>query len=157
MNYRSASLLTMCVIGVSVYARPAPEPVTSTTVCEIVRHPEQYEGKLVRVRAQIWSDNKNYWIDESLADSFQFGQSCGWLAARFTYPAHLAGNIAFGTFTGTVVGEPGSLGAKKRVRFLIERQEDIYGRTVQIQNGPIRSLRPVLYDQPSSTLFLVPK
>ena len=158
MKYLAVSaVLSGCLICVSMYGQPTPAPVNRTTVCEIVRHPEQFEGKLVQVRAQIWSYEKNYWLNESLVDSLQIGQSCGWLLARFTSPTNPVGNIAFGTFTGTVVGEHGSLGEKEPVRFVIERQEDICSREVQIHNGPIRSWRPVLYDQPSGTLFLIPK
>jgi hypothetical protein len=151
------AFLLGCLTGVSAYAQPAPEPVTRTTVCEIVRHPEQFERKLVQVRAQIWSDGlyvEKYWLNESLADSLQFGQSCGWLPARFTYIPNPLAEIAFGTFIGTVVEEPGTFGKKGRVRFLIERQEDIYGRQVQIG---VRSHQiPLLYDQSGRTFFFVP-
>lgn len=159
MYHGLSGLVTFWLMGASTFAQLAPRPAIRTTVCEIAKHPEQFGGKLVQVRAQVWSDFEKYWIYESLTDSLQLEKSCGWLPAQFTYATNLQGNIAFGTFTGTVVVDPRLLGQKAHLHLVIERQEDISGRVVQIgvPSSPKSSWMPILYDRSSGRFFFGPE
>ena len=117
-----------------------------TSVCEIVTHPQQFEGKSVRVRAQIWTNWQRFWLNDSAASSHQFGKACRWLPAEFAHPTILAGSTAFATFTGRLVRDSTSSG---RMLFLIESESEIYRQ--QVLNGLI--LTPALFDGNSNTFF----
>jgi hypothetical protein len=105
-----------------------------------MKNPARFEGKLVKVRAQLWTDVHQYWLTESVASSLRFNAFCGWLPAKFSNPTSLVASRAFGTFTGRIVRESDS--SSKLLQFLIEGQTDIYRQ--ELVNGPI-VLR--LYDQ----------
>src|SRR4051794_31049810 len=90
-----------------------------TSICEIATKPEQYRGKLVTVRAQIWSAYDRLWLNDSVAGSLEFNRFCGWLPAEFAHPTDLGGSRAFGTFTGRVVIDQSS--SSRPVRFVVER------------------------------------
>ena len=136
-------LACLCAI-----AQREPEITVQTTVCDLVDHPLRFNGKLIRVRAQIWSDYNKFWLNESAAGSKQIGKVCRWLPAEFIHPTNLIGSSAFGTFTGRLAYESGSAKGRVRVRFVVENESDIYSQ--KIQNGMIAA--PQLYDGSSNTL-----
>ena len=117
------------------------EGVIETSVCQIMQHPEQFEGKVLKIRAQIWTDHDEYWLNESAATSIRLNAFCGWLPAKFSHPTSLVGCKAFATFTGRLISDPGS--SWRHVRFLIEGDADIYRQ--EVMNGLV--LVPQLYDQ----------
>ena len=141
-------LLTVWLASLGVIAQTGPESTVQTTVCDLVDHPLQFKGKLIRVRAQIWSDYSKFWLNESAASSKQIGKACRWLPAEFVHPTNLIGSSAFGTFTGRLVYEPGSTKRRVHVRLVIENESDIYNQ--RIQNGMIAA--PQLYDRSSNML-----
>lgn len=141
-------LLTFWLGCLCAIAQTKLESTVQATVCDLVDHPLQFKGKLMQVRAQIWSDYSRFWLNESAAGSKQIGKVCRWLPAEFTYPTDLIGSSAFGTFTGRLVYEPGSATRRARVRFVIENESDVYSR--RIQNGIV--VAPQLYDRSSNTL-----
>jgi len=150
-------LLVIWLICACAQAQTGLESSVQTTVCELVSHPLQFKGKLIRVRAQIWSDNNKFWLNESAAGSMEIGKVCRWLPAEFTHSTKLIGSSAFGTFTGRLVflksgrvtGWP-TFPAKRpglAVKFVVEHESDIYNQ--KIQNGLV--LTPQLYDARSNT------
>src|ERR1700734_2245872 len=112
MNWRKqCAILIIGMATIGALAQSAP--VMQTTVCDIVNNPFQFEGKLVRVRAEAWSDTYNdrqFWMNEVTMRS---GKVCQFLRARFSGQAYLGGSSGFGTFTGRIVREatPLNIGA----------------------------------------------
>src|SRR5215471_7159557 len=141
-------LLTVWLACLCAIAQREPEITVQTTVCDLVDHPLQFNGKLIRVRAQIWSDYNKFWLNESAAGSKQIGKVCRWLPAEFIRPTNLIGSSAFGTFTGRLVYESSSAKGRARLRFVVENESDIYSQ--KIQNGMIVAQQ--LYDRSSNTL-----
>ena len=141
-------LLTVWLASLCAIAQPESQSTVQTTVCDLVDHPLQFKGKLIRVRVQIWSDYSRFWLNESAAGSKEIGKVCRWLPAEFTHPTNLIGSSAFGTFTGRLVYEPGSAKKRVRVRFIIENESDIYSQ--RIQNGLI--VAPQRYDRSRNKL-----
>jgi len=142
-------LLMVWLTCVCAAAQTELVSTVQTTVCDLVDHPLQFKGKLIRVRAQIWSDYSKFWLNESWAGSMQIGKVCRWLPAEFTHPTNLVGSSAFGTFTGRLVYESGRAKGRVRVRFVVENESDIYSQ--KIQNGQI--VIPQLYDRSSNTFM----
>ena len=147
MRIKACILLTFWITSVFASTQAGVESSVQPTVCDLVKHPLQYKGKLIRVRAQVWSDYSNFWLNDSWAVSMQIGKACPWLPAKFTYPANLIGSSAFGTFTGRLIYESGHPKGTIRVRLLVEHESDIYQQ--KVQNGTI--ITPQLYDRSSNT------
>ncbi|HZI56014.1 MAG TPA: hypothetical protein VFF39_04535 [Verrucomicrobiae bacterium] len=141
-------VLTVWITSVCATAQAVESPVQST-VCDLVNHPLEFKGKLILVRAQIWSDYRKFWLNESWAGSMEMGKVCRWLPVEFMHSTNLAGSSAFGTFTGRLVYEPGLIPGSIRVHLLVEHESDIYNQ--KIQNGIIAA--PLLYDRTSKTLL----
>ncbi|HEY6413026.1 MAG TPA: hypothetical protein VIX42_05035 [Edaphobacter sp.] len=124
------------------------------TVCDIVNNPAQFEGKRVRVRAQIWSDSdsvRQFWMNEVTMRS---GKVCQFLKARINGPTFFAGGNGFGTFTGRIVRESTPLnlngsGSKERLVFIVEKESDVDG--IEYRNGLIPLLR--LYDKQTGSFI----
>ena len=133
-------MIFLLVSAISVPAFSQKE-VIQTSVCEIMRHPKQFEGKVLKIRAQLWTDHHESWLSESAASSLRLNTFCGWLPAKFLHPTSLAGSKAFATFTGRLISDPGS--SWRHVRFLVEGDADIYRQ--EVMNGIV--LSPQLYDQ----------
>jgi hypothetical protein len=154
MNRASPSTLTIAwlFLCLCTFAQSKPEKPIETTVCEIVKAPQQFEGKRVQVRARLWSDFHAYWMND--AASLQIGKICPWLPAGFAYSTSLLGTTAFGTFTGTIIHVPTRRMGRLRscLRLVVEEQADIYD--ARLLNGPIA--KPQLYDQDSGT-FVQPQ
>lgn len=127
-------LLLSSFICVFAFSQAEANSATQTSVCEIVRQPEQFEGKLLKVTAQIWTDYHQFWLNESVASSLRFNAFCGWLPAEFSHPTSLVGSRAFGTFTGRIIRD--SRSSSRRVKFVIERQSDIYHQFEIQKEGP---------------------
>jgi hypothetical protein len=153
MNCRKQ--FAILIIGMSTIGGPAQSsPVTQTAVCDIVNNPLQFEGKLVQVRAEAWSDTDHdhqFWMNEVAMRS---GKVCQFLRARFSGQAYLGGSSGFGTFTGRIVREatPLSLeasGNKVRLVFIVEQSSDVYG--LQNVNGLVPLLR--LYDKQTGSFI----
>jgi len=143
MGMKVMSILVMVwLMCISATAQTEREITVETTVCGIVAHPLQFKGKLIRLRALIWSDIQKSWLNESWAGSKQIGKACRWLPAEFTYPTNLIASSAFGTFTGRLVYEPGRTKRSVLVRFVVENQSDIYGQ--KLQGGML--VAPLLVD-----------
>jgi hypothetical protein len=121
------------------------EGVRETSVCKMMQRPEQFEGKPVKIRAQLWTNNDQFWLNDSAATSGRLNAFCGWLPAKFSYPTSLVASKAFATFTGRLIHDPASFSG--RVHFLIETQADIY--RLEIMNGGV--LIPLLYDKKVNT------
>jgi hypothetical protein len=145
-----AGLVSVCAIG-----QPAPENAMQVTVCDIVNHPLQLKGKLVRVRAQVWSDiyhENQFWMNEASRD---FDKPCHFLRAKFKAGMGLGGSAGFGTFVGRVVNDPapigfdvlGSRGARSGVTLVVEQQSDMHG--LRDYNGPTPILQ--LFDSRSNS------
>lgn len=156
MNCRKQ--FAILIIGMSTIGGPAQSsPVTQTAVCDIVNNPLQFEGKLVQVRAEAWSDTDHdhqFWMNEVAMRS---GKVCQFLRARFSGQAYLGGSSGFGTFTGRIVREatPLSLeasGNKVRLVFIVEQSSDVYG--LLNLNGLVPLLR--LYDKQTGS-FIKPE
>ncbi len=149
--------LAQSVPGKHLGALMQPEPVVQATVCDIVNNPLQFEGKLVRVRAEAWSDtghDHQSWMNEVTMRS---GKVCQFLHAWFSEQAYLGGSSGFGTFTGRIVREatPLSLdasGNKVRLVFLVEQLSDVYGS--QNLNSLVPPLQ--LYDRRTGS-FIKPE
>lgn len=124
--------------------------VIATGVCEIMQHPEHFDGKVLKIRAQIWTDHNQFWLNESAATSIRLNAFCGWLPAKFVHPTNLVGSKAFATFTGRLISDPGS--SWRHVLFLIEGDADIYRQ--EVMNG--LALVPQLYD-PKVRAFVRPR
>src|SRR5260370_9062770 len=106
MRMKAMSILLMVWLTcVCAAAQTELVSTVQTTVCDLVDHPLQFKGKLIRVRAQIWSDYSKFWLNESWAGSMQIGKVCRWLPAEFTHPTNLSESSAFGAFTGRLVSE----------------------------------------------------
>jgi hypothetical protein len=56
-------LLLSSFICVFAFSQAEANSATQTSVCEIVRQPEQFEGKLLKVTAQIWTDYHQFWLN----------------------------------------------------------------------------------------------
>ena len=140
-------LLTVWLTCVCATAQTEPESTVQATVCDLVNHPLQFKGKLIQVRAQIWSDYRKFWLNDSWAGSMQIGKVCRWLPATFSHSTNLIGCSAFGTFTGRIVYESGRAKGRLGIRFVVDHESDIYNQ--KIQNGVISA--PQLYDRSSNT------
>jgi hypothetical protein len=150
-------MATAWIVSVDAAAQTKPDTVIETSVCEIVKDPQQFMGKRVQVRARLWSNfNDQFWLNES--SSLEIGKVCSWLPADFPYSTNLADSTAVATLTGIVVYVPTFRRGVLRscVRFEAERDSDI--RYQEILNGPV--ITPKLYDraartfvQPESCLF----
>src|SRR5262245_14836790 len=103
-------VLLSLLLCASTFAQTTANSATQTSICEILKDPEQFERKLVQVRAQIWTDLQRFWLNDSTASPLQFGKVCRWLPAEFTHPTSLAGSTAFGTFTGRLIRDSTSSG-----------------------------------------------
>ena len=136
--------------AVSGRAFSQEEGVIETSVCQIMQHPEHFEGKVLKIRAQIWIDHDEYWLNESAATSIRLNAFCGWLPTKFSHPTNLVGSKAFATFTGRLISDSGS--SWRHVRFLIEGDADIYHQ--EVMNGIV--LAPQLYD-PRVNAFVRPE
>ncbi len=156
MNWRKQCVIL--IIGMATIGALAQSaPVMQATVCDIVNNPLQFEGKLVRVRAEAWSDTYNdrqFWMNEVTMRS---GKVCQFLRARFSGQAYLGGRSGFGTFTGRIVREatPLSLeasGNKVRLVFIVEQSSDVY--VLQNVNGLVPVLQ--LYDKQTGA-FIKPE
>jgi hypothetical protein len=143
----SGVVLLVGMMSVCAIAQPAPKCAMQVTICDIVNHPLQFKGKLVQVRAQVWSDiyhDHQFWMNEASVD---FEKVCYFLPAKFTAGTGLAGSAGFGTFIGRVVIDPVPFGfdvssrraVRSRVMLVIEKQSDIYG--LRDYNGPIPILQ----------------
>ena len=127
------------------------------TVCDIVNNPAQFEGKLVRVRAQVWSDIydvSQFWMNEVTMRS---GRVCQFLPTRIEGPTWFAGASGFGTFDGRIARETAPLNSpfsnrRGRLVFLIEKESDIY--KLPDMNGLVPPLR--LYDKQTGA-FIKPE
>lgn len=137
MRSRLTVLVLFLAIALPVFAQTGAMPAT---VCEIMQHPEQSVGKVVTIRARLWTDHRQFWLSESAAESVRVNAFCGWLPARFSYPTNLVGSTAFASFTGRLIHDSSS---PHRVLFLIEGQADIYRQ--KVLNGPL--MIPQLYDK----------
>ena len=133
-------ILLLLIFATAVPAVSQAEAI-QTSVCELMHHPDEFEGKVVKLRAQIWTDHDQFWLNESAASSHRFNAFCGWLPANFSHPTSLVGSKAFATFTGRLIRDPGS--SWKHLRFLIEAEADIYRS--EVMNG--LHMVPQLYDQ----------
>jgi hypothetical protein len=156
MSWRKrAAILTIGMASIGTLAQSIP--VTQATVCDIVSNPLQFEGKLVRVRAEVWSDIydvSKFWMNEVTMRS---GKVCQFLPARFSGPTWFAGASGFGTFNGRIVRETAPLNSpfsnrRGRLIFLIEQESDIY--KLQDMNGLVPPLR--LYDKQTGA-FIKPE
>ena len=123
MNCRKK--FAILIIGMATIGALAQSPpVTQTTVCDIVNNPLQFEGKLVRVRAEIWSDISNvrqFWMNEVAMRS---GRVCHFVQTRISGATRFAGANGFGTFTGRIVRESAPLkldasASKERLVFIV--------------------------------------
>jgi hypothetical protein len=130
------------------------DSIPAVTVCDIVNNPLQFKDRLVVVRGKIWSDLQKR--DEFRVNQASFGKVCRSLPAKFRGPTDLAGETAFGTFTGRVVVETSvsssnllvGRGTQSKMFFIIEQVSDVHGR--QLWNGrPVRVQR--LYDSQSGS------
>jgi hypothetical protein len=137
-------------------AQPTDGSAVKATVCDIVKHPSQFIGKTVEIRAQIWPDYRFpdfYWMNES---SVQFSKVCPFLQASLMADSGLGRLQAFGTFRGRIVKrlsrQKSSLLAPDPnglpVIFLVDQQSDIYLKRDYL-NGPVRTLQ--LYDQQTAS------
>ena len=155
MNWqRRVAILIIGMASVGVPAQSAP--VMQATVCDIVNNPLQFEGKTVRVRAEIWSDMydvSKFWMNEVTMRS---GKVCQFLKARINGPTWFAGANGFGTFTGRIVREPAPLNrcasSKRSFVFIVEQESDVYG--IQNVNGLVPPLQ--LYDKQTNS-FIKPE
>ena len=144
----------------------SPKPI-ETTSCDIATNPEQFYGKLVRLRAQIWPD-LDHTSEGMFARSWLFGlspaqrpdgQPCRFLAGKFAIANNLVGRTYWGTFTGRVVRSERGMNQDWPVRsgfnavLVIESQSDINGSR-NYANGPVQN--PRVYD-PQSGTFVVPE
>jgi hypothetical protein len=157
-NMRTKSTIMLLVVWLTCVAAAAqtePETPLQTTVCDLVGHPLEFKGKLVRVRAQIWSLGNKSWLNESWAGSKQFWKACRWLPAEFAHPTGLFGSFAFATFTGRLVYDSGRATGSVHVPcviptyFAVEAASDIYGQ----ENRVGLVVVPLLYDRGSNTLL----
>ena len=155
MNRFVASVVAFGLFTACAYTQTAPQEAARVSVCDLANEPSQYAAKLVRVRAQVWSDCHTVWMNESAVDSMQIGMGCRWLRVEFKRGTNLWCSTGFATFTGQIVQGPqfsNSISALRRGHvpfiFLVEDESDIYDQ--KIQNGVIR--RPQVYDQTNGTL-----
>lgn len=153
MNWRKqCAILIIGMATIGALAQSAP--VKQATVCDIVNNPVQFEGKPVRVRAEVWSDMYDvhkFWMNEVTMRS---GKVCHFLPGRFSGPTWFAGASGFGTFNGRIVRETAPLNSpfsnrRGRLVFLIEQESDIY--KLQDMNGLVRPLR--LYDKQTGSFI----
>lgn len=141
-----------CLLSVSAFAQTKPDVAINTTVCDIVKAPQDFYAKRVQLRARLWSDGKSFWLND--VGSLPIGKVCSWLPTDFHPSTNLLGSTALGTFTGTVVYAPTHQvsGLRFCMRFVVEQQSDI--RDQEILNGPV--IKPRLYDQTTGT-FVQPE
>jgi hypothetical protein len=119
------------------------QTVAQTTVCEVVNSPLDFSGKLIEIRARLWSTGDQVWINDSAAGSKEIGESCEWIRAEFTYQTDLTISTAYGTFAGRLLYEPSRKPLQSgTIKFVIERDSDIYRQ--ELLNGPLT--RPVRFD-----------
>ena len=156
MNWRTPCAIL--IVGMAaIGALAQSKPVIQATVCDIVNHPLQFEGKRVRVRAEAWSDifrDQQFWMNEVTMRS---GKLCQFLRARFIGQAYLGGSSGFGTFTGRLVRESAPLsldgrGSKERLVFIVEKESDV--DAIQYRTGPNPPLQ--LYDKQTGA-FIKPE
>jgi hypothetical protein len=162
MKFAARLTIILALLCVYASAQTAPDSVIQTTVCDLIKNPVQYKGRLVRVRAQMWPQPQQIgevWMTDSPTTSGQIGKVCGYLAAKFRNPSDLTVSTAFGTFTGRVVENPAfdqfrpRLGAgRSRVQLLVEQESDVYQK--RNLNGPVSRL--VLLDQTTHS-FVAPQ
>lgn len=141
--------LTILFIGLILFsacalAQSSSDEVVDTTLCDIVKAPQQFKGERVRIRAWLWSDPHKSWITE--AGSPEIGKVCGWVPVEFEHGTNLAGSTAFVTFIGRLISVPtrNKFGALSCGRFIVEKESDIYGQEMHEL-----IMRPFVYDQTS--------
>ncbi len=124
-------------------AQNAQKRPIRATVCDLKNAPLKFQGELIELRAQIWWDYHQFWLNESAADSLTFTRSCGWLLAEFDGASPLSGNTAYGTFVGTFVYDQRRSMEHGRLLFVITQTSDLDKQ--ELHNGLISP--PALYDQ----------
>lgn len=100
MKWKRFEILAIaCLLSVCAFAQAKPDVAINTTVCDIVKAPQDFYGKRVQLRARLWSDGKSFWVNETGA--LPIGKVCSWLPTDFFPSTNLIGSTALGTFTGT--------------------------------------------------------
>ena len=90
MREPCAHLFLLCLFPIWGYTQPGKqESPAKATLCELYKHPEQYAGKVVSVRASVAGND--LWID-----SFEQKACASWTNVVVVFPDHVKPQPGFG-------------------------------------------------------------
>ena len=104
---RAAAFLVLFTIAMAARAQAPHENAVSASICDIAKAPPKYQGKLVKVRVQVWSGAHSVWLNEAAtATNVRFREGCRWVRAQFPHGTRLWGSTAYATLTGRIAPAP---------------------------------------------------
>ncbi len=104
---RFAARLVLGVLAAAIFAAPGTAAVSTVSICDFSQHPDRYYGKLVQVRARVFSDIENATLADVHCAHTQvgfrgvFGNPNAVQLSRAVYPQYRA--LVVATLTGRLV------------------------------------------------------
>lgn len=74
--HQALLVVAVALVPIGLNAQQQPNSAVRTTVCELIREPDRYNGKLVEIDAQLsWSDEGSVVFHQDCTGSILFGIS----------------------------------------------------------------------------------